>query len=277
MDEVVRIAARAYEKDRYLAALLAPRRVRADLIVLFAFAGEVARVASMVSEPMMGAIRLQWWRDQIESEAGASGHPISDAVRDLRRRCGLPAALLLGMVDAEEGQVVGAFHEDDQQLSAYLAKRDGALFALAWRVRAGAGAGAEPKELAEAGQIYGRTRILVELAALAAEGRMPLPLDALRSAGLGHEDVRVGADVPAALVEVLDGMRADVRRRLSLVKSSWKAFSPSLKDVLLPLALVEPYLSAQERLGADCLRHVAEIGPLRRVARLWLVHQRGRL
>ena len=62
-DDVIRLAARAYERDRYLAALLSPAARRDDLLVLAAFAGDVGRIASSVSEPMMGAIRLQWWRD----------------------------------------------------------------------------------------------------------------------------------------------------------------------------------------------------------------------
>ena len=41
-------AARAGEPDRYLAALLAPRTERADLLALAAFAAELARVASAV-------------------------------------------------------------------------------------------------------------------------------------------------------------------------------------------------------------------------------------
>ena len=38
--DVVRLGARAFERDRYLAALLAPHGVRDDLIALAAFAGE---------------------------------------------------------------------------------------------------------------------------------------------------------------------------------------------------------------------------------------------
>jgi phytoene synthase len=39
----------------------APRRVL--LFALYAFNAEVARIAETVREPMLGAIRLEWWRE----------------------------------------------------------------------------------------------------------------------------------------------------------------------------------------------------------------------
>ena len=38
-------------------------------------------MAELVSEPGLGAIRLQWWRDAIERAASgeAIGHPVADA------------------------------------------------------------------------------------------------------------------------------------------------------------------------------------------------------
>ena len=64
-DLAAREAARANEYDRYLAALLAPKAARPGLIALAAFQGEVARAVETVNEPIMGEIRLQWWRDAL--------------------------------------------------------------------------------------------------------------------------------------------------------------------------------------------------------------------
>ena len=99
--DVVRLAARAYEHDRYLSALLAPPAARDDLIALAAFAGEIARIPSFVDEPMMGLIRLQWWRDALfMPQAERTGHPIADAIRDTGARRCLPAADLEALIDA---------------------------------------------------------------------------------------------------------------------------------------------------------------------------------
>lgn len=280
MDEVIRIAARAYELDRYLTALLQPRSVRDDLMTLLAFAGETARIASTVSDPLLGEIRLQWWRDALVaggSGVDKTGHPIADGLVGVIARHNLPLALVEGMIDAEDGQVHRDVPEDGQALDAYLAKREGALFALAWRIQAGREAGLEPGFLVTAGQLYGRVRLLTELAVRVAEGRCPLPQADLHRHALQASDLRAGMVAPDAVVGVVSEVRSELVAEWQQIRSAWRGYSPEVKRVLLPLALIGAYLSAQEKLGRDCLRRVAEISPVGRVARLWLAHRLGRI
>ena len=60
---------RAADPDRYFSALFAPAPLRPLLFALYAFNHEVARVAETVREPMLGAIRLEWWRETVEGAA----------------------------------------------------------------------------------------------------------------------------------------------------------------------------------------------------------------
>src|ERR1700722_19396499 len=64
---------RAADPDRYFSALFAPTPVRPLLLALYAFNAEVARVAETVREPMLGAIRLEWWRET--AEGASKGTP----------------------------------------------------------------------------------------------------------------------------------------------------------------------------------------------------------
>jgi len=57
---------RRQDADRYLTALFAPGDRREALFALYAFNLEVARAREVVSEPFMGLIRLQWWRDALD-------------------------------------------------------------------------------------------------------------------------------------------------------------------------------------------------------------------
>lgn len=230
--DIVRHVAREHEPDRYVAALLAPRAVRADLIAVAAFSGEIDRVPRLVREPMMGEIRLQWWRDALgRSEEGAhTGHPVADALRQTMRRHDLPPVLLAGIIDAH-GRRLESGREPD------FAATEGALFVLAWRILAGAQAGPAPSILLRAGQLYGRAR------------RFPRPT-------APAEDVETTADAAA--------LRAEVG-----------AASRKIRTALLPLALIEPYLRAQNRGGASPGAPV-EIAPLTRAWRLWRAHRFGR-
>src|ERR1700759_2884419 len=56
---------RQHDRDRSQTALFAPAERRDALFALYAFNYEVARIRESVREPMLGLIRLQWWRDAL--------------------------------------------------------------------------------------------------------------------------------------------------------------------------------------------------------------------
>ena len=58
---------RRHDRDRYQTALFAPADRREALFALYAFNYEIARVRESVTQPMLGQIRLQWWREVIDA------------------------------------------------------------------------------------------------------------------------------------------------------------------------------------------------------------------
>jgi NADH dehydrogenase [ubiquinone] 1 alpha subcomplex assembly factor 6 len=82
---------RRHDRDRYQTVLFAPAARREALFALYAFNYEIARVRESVTEPILGQIRLQWWRENVAAafEGGpARHHPVAEAlttvIRDLR-------------------------------------------------------------------------------------------------------------------------------------------------------------------------------------------------
>jgi len=57
---------RQHDRDRYLTTLFAPADRREALLALYAFNFEVAKLREVTREPIIGQIRLQWWRDAID-------------------------------------------------------------------------------------------------------------------------------------------------------------------------------------------------------------------
>src|SRR3546814_77328 len=57
---------RRYDYDRYLTCLFAKPPEREAMFAVFAFNLEVAKAREMVTEPTLGQIRLQWWRESVE-------------------------------------------------------------------------------------------------------------------------------------------------------------------------------------------------------------------
>lgn len=81
-EELLRQELRGLDGDLYLCHLFAREAQRAPLLTLYHFYADIARIPASVSDPMVGAIRLQWWRDLLDSVAAgeARGTPIGDAL-----------------------------------------------------------------------------------------------------------------------------------------------------------------------------------------------------
>jgi phytoene synthase len=273
--DIVRIAARAYERDRYLAALLAPRPVKDDLVALAAFAGEIARIPTTASEPMVGTIRLQWWRDAIEAATADSetGHPIADAIGRALRRHGLAKEAFLQVIDASETGLGQTPLADDPALLGHLEQGEGALFALAARML-GADLAAARAAIAAAARCYGLARLLIELPVLFAQGRTLLPQTRLAAAGASIGDLASGRGAGSLGPEVR-GLASLARTHLAEARAGAAAHGRALNAALLPCALVEPYLRVVEQGGAVAALAVRDLAPLTRVWRLWRAHLRG--
>ncbi len=80
--ETLRQELRGLDGDLYLCHLFAPGNKRDALLTLYHLYADIARIPASVSDPMIGAIRLQWWRDLLDSVAtGESrGAPIGEAL-----------------------------------------------------------------------------------------------------------------------------------------------------------------------------------------------------
>ena len=252
--DVVRIAARAHEPDRYLAALLSPAAARADLIALAAFAGEVGRIPIYVREPMMGRIRLQWWLERIES-VSSGGHPVAAAVIATAKRHDLSTSRLTGLIEAHEDGLDDRPFADEAALLAYVDGVDGALFELAAGI---CGIATPPDLVRDAGRAYGLARIAFETPAAIAHGRLMLPNSATGTAG-ALESTQILAAIHA--------VSATSRHYLAACSAALTQLSRRSRSPFLPLALVEPYLRALE-LAAPRPAAAMEIAPLQRAWRL---------
>src|ERR1700716_562271 len=81
---------RRHDRDRFQTVLFAPAARREALFALYAFNYEIARVRESVTQPILGQIRLQWWRDNIAAafEGGpvrqhVVAAPLTGAIREL--------------------------------------------------------------------------------------------------------------------------------------------------------------------------------------------------
>ncbi|MGH6866132.1 MAG: phytoene/squalene synthase family protein [Methyloceanibacter sp.] len=268
MKRTIRQIARRGDPGRALAALFAPRGSRDDLFGLYAFDAELARIQHIVSEPALGAIRLQWWREAIERAARGepAGHPVADAFGAAISRRSLSRTRIAALIDARGMETDRDIMPDLRALSAYLDDTESGLFALAEEI-VGEGRSASSEAVRAAGEAYGLTALMRALPHKATKRRVDLPEDLLARHGTSPEEVLAG-EASDGLRALLASLRTRASDALKEANRHIAALDPRAREAFRPLALVEPYLAALESEDHDPLRHVVEINPLYRIWRI---------
>lgn len=113
LDEQVRAA----DIDRWLSSrFVADGRLRADLIILYAFEAELMAIPARVTQPLLAEMRYVWWREQLDGVfAGIArkGHPVLEALTDVVARHSLDRAPFDALIEAHVGRVHGEPHDLD--------------------------------------------------------------------------------------------------------------------------------------------------------------------
>jgi phytoene synthase len=91
--------ARARDPVFFFASLFAAEGPREAMWLLHAVHAELLRALS-VSEPLIGAIRVQWWREVLEGEARR--HELATPLGEALAAGRLPRAAMLGLCDAAD-------------------------------------------------------------------------------------------------------------------------------------------------------------------------------
>ena len=134
---------RRLDPDLFHAALFAPEPARQRLMVLYAFDIELSRAAARSAEPLIAAMRLQWWRDVVAGIAAgeaAQQHEVAEPLHGLLSAHALPADDLERLIDAREIELHGPM--DEPRFAEWLDGRFGALTRLAAHLLVGENAAA---------------------------------------------------------------------------------------------------------------------------------------
>ena len=134
-------ALRRADPDRWLSSrFIGDPAKRADVVAIYAFSQELARVALGAREPMVAEIRLTWWREglgDILAGKPPRGHPVMQALAQAIRRNNLAAAPLEALSDASFTDLDPDRFADDAALERYLDSASGAVMALTAAITAG--------------------------------------------------------------------------------------------------------------------------------------------
>ena len=261
-------AVRHDDPDRWLASLFLPEAARGPVWALLAFNLEIAHVRDAVSQPMLGEIRYQWWRDVLTSGT-ASGNPVAEALLDAVERFKLDANRLLALIEARSFDLYDDPMPSALALENYARDTAAVLFELTAAILV---PGFPPSTaVSEGARAYAVTGLLRGLPYQVMRGQLFLPLDVLARFQLPPEEVMAHRNSPA-LGLVLNDLRARARRHLAAMRDAL-ADCPA-PAACLPAFLCEAYLRRMEKPGFDPFATPVDVPQWRRQWVLWRAARR---
>jgi 15-cis-phytoene synthase len=233
---------RSHDRDRYLSTFFAPDEKRPHLMALYAFNAEVTRIRDVVSDPNIGMIRLQWWRDTIESGSGG-GHPVAEALFSAIAEGGLPKQALLDLVTAREFDLFQDRMPGLTELEAYLGETHSRLIQMAAMIL-------DRDAAVKTADAAGLAGVAQGLALILGDPRHRAPF------------LPEGMDVSGAL--------SHARKRLAEAEALLPELPKSTLPAFLPVSLTRTYLKRIAQRPEEML----SVSPLRRQLIMWWTARR---
>ncbi len=241
---------RLYDHDRFLTAIFAQRESREHLFALYAFNIEISKTREVVTEPLLGRMRLQWWRDALESlYAGKSiAHEVARPLRDAIEAGQLDQAHFQRLIDAREADLDDAPPPD---LIAYAEGTAAPLLELAIQIALD---GEKHPRIADAARAVGTAWALTGLIRAipfhASRHRLYLPPDRLERAGVSLGRL-FDLKPDAGLKTVVKKISEQAGRHLKAGREAVLSLPKRGRSPLLLAELAALYLRDLEKVGWD--------------------------
>jgi 15-cis-phytoene synthase len=242
---------RSHDFVRYASTLLVPAQQRRALLALYAFNVEISRVRALVSQPLPGEVRLQWWTDTLagEGHGGIEGNPVAAELLQAIQTCRLPVERLSRLIEEHQFDLYNDAMPTMLALEGYLNDTSSALFSLAAAVMA------PPSEAIEhlarhAGLAQGMAQVIAMLPFDASRRQLFVPLQVLAHHGCGIEDVFAGKETPG-LRAAFDDLLSQAVEHLRTAFALLATVPPAARTVFLPLAQVRRDLERMARADSN--------------------------
>jgi len=243
---------RRHDHDRFQTVLFAPAARREALFALYAFNYEIARVRESVSQPMLGQIRLQWWRENIAAAFSGGAirrHPVVEPITATIREFRLTRDHFDRLIDARETDLAGEPPASLSALEDYAEATSARLVYLALEVL-----GVLDPVAGQAGHhigiAYALAGLLRALPFHAYTGRPLIPTDIVDHTGLAEHDYRALRVTPALRAATAE-LVAAASRHLAAAHARRGEIPRSALPALLPAVIARRSLARLKRAGYD--------------------------
>ena len=270
---------RRFDNDRFVSALFAPPAAREGLFALYAFNLEVARIRERVREPLLGEMRLTWWRETIERlYAGEAprAQPVAAALAGAVREYALSREPFERLLDGRRADMADAAPADLAALTAYAAATAGSVATLSLEVLGrAAAAGAAPQAADRVAVAWALAGLLRAVPFHARARRIYLPADLNRRAGLDVWTLFERGETDG-LAQVVEWVAAKADETLRAARALRRDVPRAAVPALLVATLADAYLARLARCRFNPFAAAVQRRPGSALARMALNASRGR-
>lgn len=269
--------------DQSLACGFIPLPQREAVTSLYAFAAELYAVTRRAREPMMGEIRLQWWREALLDERPKSevaAHPLASHLLEQLSRFHLPVTGLVDMVDGMMDDLYDDPPDDLTALEYYCGQTSSVVMRYASLMLADGNDAGRGETAGPAGVAFALTEMILHLPHHMQSGRLKIPKTLLQKAGLEPDEIQRLHD-PEVFRTLILPMLDLAQRRLDEFKQLKPSLPASVRPAFALMGLVAPRLhlfrKAIMNASYQPSEPVADINPLCKIIRLWMAAVWGRV
>ncbi len=229
----------SFDHDRYLTILYAPEEKRDALYALYAFNYEISRIREGVSEPMLGEIRLQWWREAIDDifQGTVRSHEVMPSLAVAITEYDLSRDMLMAIIDGKSQDLYDENPENMAALESYLSQTAGNLSCMAAHILGQRDIDDLAKRLGMAWGYVGLIRAVTYHISLK---KSFIPLNLIEKNKM--EGVFLSQDHPENMKSILQEFTQQAEQHLKFIYDNKKRISPESRSVFLLTALTRSYM-----------------------------------
>ncbi|TDH39197.1 phytoene/squalene synthase family protein [Pseudohoeflea suaedae] len=269
---------RSVDRDRYLACLLLPEAVQADVAALYLFNAEIAAIRDRIREAIAGEIRLQWWRDALSGERSeeVAANPTATALIEMIDRRNLPREPFLGMLEAREFDLYDDPMPDRGAYEAYAGHTASVLIQMTAMILDPDSSQSYAEAAGHAGVAQSVAGHLMLLPVHTSRGQVFLPGDLLSATGLERESF-LAQDRTESLGAAISGFVAFGREHLAKARESFEGLPQEGRGAFLPVATADLVFRRAGKAGAAALSRAVQPSLLARQWQMWRFARRNTL
>lgn len=182
-------------KFDHLAISLMPQHAQKHIFILYSFFAELDGLAAQVSEPMLGEIRCQWWREIITNQTAQS--PLSQSLLETIEENAIPTDILLNMIDAKIFDLYANPMETKASFEAYAGQTYSALLQLSANIISPQNSKLFTDISGHLGVAFGVSKSISYLKVHQSRGQIFIPNDFLFELNISNDDFLSANNLPA--------------------------------------------------------------------------------